>query len=137
MAFNDLGPIPCRNNSIDDTYSFKFYLYNTLPLLESHLDLRFVIFNAGEKLQQFSSGDLEALHLPATYSCHSSVVALHSAWMAKLSESNEMIHCSITVVTVMMKVAKVGVAIMMMMIDPGGPSNPSSPFRQHLSNNKL
>ena len=86
MAFNDLGPIPCQNNSIDNTYFFHFYLHNTLPLLESHLDPKFVIFNAGEKLQQFSSDDLEALHLPATSSCLSFLVALHSAWMAKLSE---------------------------------------------------
>ena len=83
MAFNDLGAIPCQNNSIDNTYSFHFYPHNTLPLLESHLDLKFVIFNAGEKLQQFSSDDLEALHLPATSSCLSFLVALHSAWMAE------------------------------------------------------
>ena len=108
VAFNDLGPIPHQNNSIDDIYSFYFYLYNTLPLLESHLDPKFVIFNAGEKL-----------------------------------------HCSMTAVTVTMKVAKVAVAMMMTMIDPGSPSSPSnpsnpsspsspsSPFRKHLSNNKL
>ena len=61
-------------------------------------------------------------------------------------KSNGMIHCSMTAVTVMMKVAKVAVGMMMTMIDPGGPSSPSNPsspsspsnpFRKHLSNNKL
>jgi len=57
------------------------YPFDTLPLLESHLQPKFVIFDAGQKLAESEQNEIQNLVDVFPSLQFSSIMALYSAWI--------------------------------------------------------
>jgi hypothetical protein len=81
---NDL---PILDNELTSAKHFDTYYYpfKTLPLLQSHLHPKFVIFNAGKKLTSLDPADFR--NLTTDFPCLTFILSLYMAWIRNVLPS--------------------------------------------------
>lgn len=78
----DVDAIPSDELKYTENFSIHSYPFDTLPLLESHLQPKFVIYNAGEKLAVLGHRLYDKLidSFPGLSSSFSLILSLYAAW---------------------------------------------------------